>query len=84
MRAVRVAQLLAGAVLLVVPALSGPVSGRLLLITGTLTLVLGAWWHRGVAVTLTAVQGYCWAGSRWPARRRRWPARRSAAARASP
>lgn len=57
MRAVRVAQLLTGAVLLVVPALFGPTSGRLLLITGTLTLVLGALWHRGAAVTLTAVQG---------------------------
>ncbi|MEV0841624.1 hypothetical protein AB0I55_18980 [Actinocatenispora sera] len=36
----RVAQLLTGAVLLVVPALFGPASGRLLLITGALTLVL--------------------------------------------
>lgn len=57
MRGVRIAQVLSGAVLLVVPALFGPTSGRLLLITGTLTLVLGVFWHRGVAVTLTAVQG---------------------------
>lgn len=62
MRMVRAVHLLCGALLLVVPALAGPPGGRLLLVTGALTLALGGIWQRPGAMTLTAAQGVVVAG----------------------
>ncbi|MGA8112338.1 MAG: hypothetical protein WCA46_01610, partial [Actinocatenispora sp.] len=55
MRTVRVANVAFGLLMLLLPALAGPASVRLLLPTGVLTVLVGAIWQRSTYMTLAAV-----------------------------